>query len=95
MISKGTRNPPTAPDGPTGKLCNWVASTQFEDIPHEIVERAKYILLDGLACALVGARLPWCEKAVKAVTKMESPGGSCSVLGWEKVRRSNPYLHKT
>ena len=29
------------------------------DVPADVVERAKHLLLDGLGCALVGAQLPW------------------------------------
>lgn len=83
MATTSKTDPPTNPDGITGQLCNWVAAASYTDVPEQVIERAKYILLDGLACALVGARLPWCEKAVSAITKMETPG-SCSIIGWEK-----------
>jgi aconitate decarboxylase len=36
-----------------------------------------------LACALVGAYLPWSEKAANAIFDMESLG-ACAVFGWEK-----------
>jgi aconitate decarboxylase len=61
---------------------------KLADVPPEIVTRAKYLILDGLACGLVGAHLPWSETAVKAVFDMEpalAEGGS-GVFGWEKVR---------
>jgi aconitate decarboxylase len=75
---------PTDPEGPTGQLCNWVESVSLDEVPAEIIVRAKYLILDGLACGLVGAHLPWSEKAAKAIFDMEPPGDS-SIFGWEKV----------
>jgi 2-methylcitrate dehydratase PrpD len=64
----------TDPAGPTGRLATWVADLTLDDIPHLVVERAKYLLLDGLGCALVGAQLPWSRVATDAVLGLESPG---------------------
>ena len=75
---------PTDPTGPTGKLCTWITTVTVEDIPSPVKERAKYLILDGLACALVGAHLPWSEKAAEAFFSME-PAGNCGVFGWDKV----------
>ena len=73
------------PQGPTGKLCNWVNSISLEDVPKDVQTRAKYLILDGVACALIGAQLPWSKTAAAAVFAMESPG-KCGIFGWEKVR---------
>ena len=64
----------TDPAGPTGRLATWVADLTLDDVPHQVVERAKYLLLDGLGCALVGAQLPWSRVATDAVLGLESPG---------------------
>ena len=64
----------TDPAGPTGRLATWVADLTLDDVPHHVVERAKYLLLDGLGCALVGAQLPWSRLATDAVLGLESPG---------------------
>ena len=48
----------TDPNGPTGRLATWLANTTLDDIPTTVRERAKHLLLDGVACALVGAQLP-------------------------------------
>ena len=64
----------TDPAGPTGRLATWVADLSFDDVPRHVVERAKYLLLDGLGCALVGAQLPWSRVASDAVLGLESPG---------------------
>ena len=68
----------------TQELCNWIHGLSLSDIPPEKVTRCKYLILDGLACALIGAHLPWSEDAVKGVLSMES-AGNCSIIGWEKA----------
>ena len=80
-----TSNHPMDPEGPTGKLCTWIDSLSMSSIPEEIKTRAKYLLLDGVACALVGAHLPWSEKATNVVLDVE-PAGDCAVFGWDRVR---------
>jgi aconitate decarboxylase len=75
---------PAHPQGPTGQLCQWIDSVSLEDIPQEIRTRAKYLILDGLACGLTGARLPWSETAANAIFEME-PVGASSVFGWKRV----------
>jgi 2-methylcitrate dehydratase PrpD len=64
----------TDPNGPTGKLATWVADLKFDDVPPNVIERAKHLLLDGVGCALVGAQLPWSRIATNAVLGLESPG---------------------
>jgi 2-methylcitrate dehydratase PrpD len=66
----------TDPAGPTGQLAGWVADLALDDVPAPIVERAKYLLLDGLGCALVGAQLPWSRVATAAVLDLEGSGDS-------------------
>lgn len=48
-------------DGQIGKLCNWIYDIKLGDIPSDVQERAIYLILDGIACLLVGAHLPWSE----------------------------------
>ncbi|OHV02754.1 MmgE/PrpD family protein [Mycobacterium talmoniae] len=64
----------TDPDGPTGRLATWVDDLALGDVPREITERAKYLLLDGLGCALIGAQLPWSRVATGAVLDLEGRG---------------------
>ncbi|KAL9122903.1 MAG: hypothetical protein Q9187_000554, partial [Circinaria calcarea] len=70
-------------EGATLKLCNWVHSVTLDSVPSEVQIRAKYLILDGLTGAIVGAHLPWSEIAAEAVLGMEG-AGSCNVIGWEK-----------
>ncbi|MDT5185731.1 MAG: hypothetical protein QOJ20_1596 [Mycobacterium sp.] len=64
----------TAPLGPTGKLATWVAELSLSDVPAAVVERAKYLLLDGIGCALIGAQLPWSRTATEAVLDIDGQG---------------------
>ncbi|KAL4912106.1 immune-responsive protein [Aspergillus aurantiobrunneus] len=67
----------------TKQLSEWIHGLALADIAPEQVTRCKFLLLDGLACALIGAQLPWSQTAVHGVSGIESPG-NCSIIGWEK-----------
>lgn len=71
---------------PTEELCKWAASLQLSDIPSKWLERAKYLLLDGIACALTGPALPTSDKATQAVSLMEPLGGTASVIGHPNLK---------
>ena len=75
-----------APDGPgvTTQLCDWIHGLKLEDVPVHVQTRAKYLILDGLACALTGARVPWSADAAKAVLEFEEPGKHV-VIGYTEV----------
>jgi 2-methylcitrate dehydratase PrpD len=64
----------TDPHGPTGVLAHWVAGLGSADVPPQVLERAAYLLLDGVGCALIGAGLPWSRTATDAVLAMEGAG---------------------
>jgi aconitate decarboxylase len=64
----------TDPAGPTGQLATWLAQVTLADVPSNVRERAKVLILDGLGCALVGAQLPWSRIATDLVRRMEGQG---------------------
>jgi aconitate decarboxylase len=68
----------------TKDLCKWIHTLQLDDIPRDVVVRAKHLILDGVGCAFIGTHLPWSETATHAVLSMESEG-RCSIWGWDKV----------
>ncbi|MGA8253342.1 MAG: MmgE/PrpD family protein [Mycobacterium sp.] len=74
----------TDPNGPTGRLATWVADLTLDQVPNDVVERAKHLLLDGLGCALVGAQLPWSRVATDAVLGLEGNGDTL-VIGTGQV----------
>ena len=71
---KGGREPASDVLGPTGRLANWLEGLTLDAVPREVQERAKHVILDGIACALVGAKLPWSQTAVETVTRFEGRG---------------------
>src|ERR1700677_4987808 len=85
--SVNTGRSATDPDGPTGKLATWVADTTLDDVPDEVRDRARHLILDGVACALVGAQLPVSRKGVKAVTALDG-AGDVALIGWAPITTS-------
>jgi aconitate decarboxylase len=79
----------TDPNGPTGRLATWLASTTLDDIPPSVREHAKHLLLDGVACALVGAQLPVSRKGVEGVTALDDAGHAL-LIGWGGRTTSGP-----
>ncbi len=73
---------PTDPAGPTGRLATWVGQTTLDDVPASVRDRAKHLVLDGIACAVVGAQLPVSRKGVEGVTALDSAGDS-QLIGWD------------
>ena len=71
----------TDPNGPTGRLATWLAETTLDDIPSSVRGHAKHLLLDGVACALVGAQLPVSRKGVDGVTNLDD-AGKAPLIGW-------------
>ncbi|KZF20967.1 2-methylcitrate dehydratase PrpD [Xylona heveae TC161] len=67
---------------PTASLSKWVEHLDATTIPPDVLERAKYLILDGIACGLVGAHVPWSEQLANAVRQYE-PRGKCRVIGYE------------
>src|ERR1700691_1459569 len=79
----------TDPNGPTGRLATWLANTTLDDVPAPVREHAKHLLLDGIACALVGAQLPVSRIGVKGVTALDD-AGSGTLIGWGGRTTSAP-----
>jgi aconitate decarboxylase len=82
MATKDSNQP-----GPTAQLSSWVSSTTLNDIPEGVRIRAKHLILDGLACGLVGAHLPSSEKAALALFELE-PAGDATIFGWPDQKLS-------
>ena len=74
----------TDPTGVTGILANWLAALEFDTIPARARERAKYVILDGFGCALVGAQLPWSQRAAEIILRTDGQGPG-TIIGWGKT----------
>jgi aconitate decarboxylase len=68
----------------TKSLATWVSGLRAGDIPAAVLERAKYLFLDGVGCALVGAQLPWSRVAVEAALEFEGEGSE-PIFGWGRM----------
>lgn len=64
----------------TVPLASWVEQLTLDSIPERVRTRAKHLLLDGVACALVGAQLPWSRVATESVLGLEGKG-EVTVIG--------------
>ena len=67
--------------GATEKLSRWISLLTLSDIPNYVRLRAKYLILDSLACGLIGAHLPWSKKAAYAVLDIKLAEGDATVFG--------------
>jgi 2-methylcitrate dehydratase PrpD len=62
--------------GVTVPLARWVEQLTLDEIPEQVRARARHLLLDGVACGLVGAQLPWSRVATRSVLDLEGAGDS-------------------
>src|ERR1700722_8004181 len=84
-----TKRPSTDPAGPTGRLATWLADVTLDDVPASVREHARHLLLDGVACALVGAQLPVSRTGVQAITALDD-AGTAALIGWGGRTTSAP-----
>src|SRR5438874_8450007 len=71
----------------TQGLAEFVSGITYEQIPADVRERLKLLILDALGCALYGAELEWCRILRRTVADKND---SCAVWG-TKERMSAPH----
>ena len=54
------------------QLAQWVVGLRHEDLPPEVVDRAKGVTLHTLASVLIGSQTPDGRQAVKFIAEEES-----------------------
>jgi 2-methylcitrate dehydratase PrpD len=64
----------------TAELANYAASCRYEDIPPDVVERAKQCITDTVAAVIFGYDLPWSRMVVEFAAK-NGAGGNSRILG--------------
>jgi 2-methylcitrate dehydratase PrpD len=64
----------------TVRLAQYAARLRWEDLPAEIVARAKDCIADTVAAIICGAALPW-SRIVINYAQRNGPGGRCRILG--------------
>ena len=64
----------------TAELARYAASCRYEDIPPDVVERAKQCITDTIAAVIFGYHLPW-SRMVVAFAQKNGVGGNSRILG--------------
>jgi 2-methylcitrate dehydratase PrpD len=65
-------------------IASFVANLRYEQIPGEVIERIKLLVLDSLGCAIFGTGLEWSRILIDTLTAVDS-STSCAV--WASDRR--------
>jgi len=73
----------------TRGMADFVSSLRYEDIPAEVIDRIKLLILDSLGCAVFGAELPWSRILMETLAETDG-SGACSVWG-TPLRLSAPH----
>ena len=73
----------------TRGVASFVANLVYDDIPREVRQRIKLLILDALGCGLYGAKLPWSRILIDRLTQLDDSRG-CGIWGTDK-RTSAPH----
>jgi len=65
---------------PTVTLATYGAALRYEDIPPQVLQRAKDCMTDAVATIIYGAELPW-SKMIIAYVRANGSGGRSQILG--------------
>jgi 2-methylcitrate dehydratase PrpD len=72
--------------GQTESIVQYICKARFEDLPKNVVEKTKWILLDSLGCALAGART---EMGKVVIDQIKALGGKNESIIFGKKMRTN------
>jgi aconitate decarboxylase len=73
----------------TRRLAEFVSHLTYEQIPAEVRERIKLLILDSLGCAIYGANLEWCRILRRTLETLD-PARTTSIWGTD-ARLSSPH----
>jgi 2-methylcitrate dehydratase PrpD len=71
----------------TVRLAKYAAGLRYDDLPAEVIQRAKDCITDTVAVIVQGAALPWSQIVVRYAQRIGA-GGSSRILGAQ-----GPTLH--
>lgn len=71
-------------------LAAFAHGLRFEDIPSDVVERAKICIIDTAAVTIFGASFPW-SRTLAEYARRYGSGGTCSLLGSPGAKVHAPY----
>ena len=66
--------------GQTVRLAEYATALRYEEIPADVLQRAKDCMADTVATILFGGQFPWSKMIISQAERMSS-GGKCSILG--------------
>ena len=72
------------------RFARWVVDLRYEDLPPEVVDRAKGLTLQALASALLGSQLPAGRQAIELVTREEAgvPNGATLMVDGARATKA-------
>ena len=73
----------------TQGIARFVAGLRYEDIPGDVIERIKLLILDSVGRAVFGAELPWSRILIETLEEVDTTTG-CAVWGTDR-RLSAPH----
>lgn len=73
----------------TRELASWITKNKFQDIPEDVVEKMKELILDAIGCALHGSRLPLVKKTIDAFANEECSKKNCVIWGTNRRARAD------
>ena len=66
--------------GQTTRLAEYAVRLRYEDIPSDVLQRAKDCIADTVGTILFGAQFPWSKMIITQARRMGT-GGTCAILG--------------
>ncbi len=73
-------SPAGSPVSLSRQFARWAAGLRYEDLPPEVVDRAKGLTLHALASALLGSQSPAARQAIRIVTEEEAGAANGAAL---------------
>jgi 2-methylcitrate dehydratase PrpD len=67
----------------TSGIAHFVAGLRYEDIPGEVKDRIKLLILDSLGCAIFGVGLEWSRILIETLARLDRTAG-CRVWGSDR-----------
>jgi len=67
----------------TAGIARFVSGLRYEDIPTEVIERIKLLILDSLGCAVFGSFLPWSRILMDTLGDVDTTPG-CTIWGTDR-----------
>ena len=68
----------------TRGIAQFVAGLTYDDIPADVRQRIKLLILDSLGCGLYGVDLEWTQIILKTLQSVEHTDDGCRVWGTDQ-----------